>query len=411
MIILLFTIIIGACFFCKYKREMKKRETEIANMTRIVKKIIVQKQIDIDQNFQDIVNMPVVSIQNSRCGQVRNGMVSAGEYEMPLDERWEYPRKNLRIMHTLGEGEFGQVAQAEASNILGEGSGTTIVAVKMLKDNSTDSDMIDLVSEMEILKLLGNHPNVLRLLGCCSQGGTLFVITEFARNGNLKNFLQKHRNQSTKLTESTLLAYARQIAQGMSYLTVMKCVHRDLAARNILVTAEQTMKIADFGLARNVANSEYYRKTTEGRLPIKWMAPEALFDNKYSTKSDIWSYGVLLWEIVTLGDNPYPSIKSMAAMIRFLNENRRLEKPLNTSTDVYNLMQDCWKYEPRQRPNFLTIVEHITDLLENREVVSEFNSESSDESELKSVISTTEPTELDELITNHSTKENEYLIS
>ncbi|XP_065219850.1 fibroblast growth factor receptor homolog 1-like [Planococcus citri] len=316
-------------------------------------------------------------------------MVSVGEYEMSLDERWEYPRKNLRIMNTLGEGEFGKVVQAEAINISVHGSGITIVAVKMLKDNHSDSDMIDLVSEMEVLKLLGNHPNILRLLGCCSQGGPLLVITELAHNGNLKNFLQKHRHQSIKPTEITLLTYARQIAQGMTHLTAMKCIHRDLAARNILVTTDHTMKIADFGLARNVINSEYYKKTTAGRLPIKWMAPEALLHNKYSIRSDVWSYGVLLWEIVTFGENPYPSIKSFAGVIQVIIQNRRLEKPLNTSADVYNLMLDCWKYEPKQRPNFSTIVERITELLGNVDVDNESDySEYSDQSyELRSLIS------------------------
>ncbi|XP_065203142.1 fibroblast growth factor receptor 2-like [Planococcus citri] len=407
IIMLLFLIIIiGTVFFCKYKRQMEKRTREMANMTQLVKKIVVQKQIDIDEDLKDIMNMPVVSIQRLMSGEVRSGMVSDGEYEMSLDERWEYPRKNLRTIKTLGEGEFGQVVQAEASNISGQGNGTTIVAVKMLKDNHTDSDMIDLVSEMEVLKVLGNHPNILQLLGCCSQGGPLLLITEYADNGNLKQFLQRH-HQSTELSEINLLAYAQQIANGMAHLASMKCIHRDLAARNILVTADYMMKIADFGLTRNVKNSEYYKKTTEGRLPVKWMAPETLFDNKYSIKSDVWSYGVLLWEIMTHGDNPYPSVKTLLGMLRVLNENRRLEKPPNASTDVYNLMLDCWKYEPGQRPNFLTIVERITELLTNAEVVNE----SSDESDLQSTISTTTPTVLDKLITNCSHKENEYLLS
>ncbi|XP_065203167.1 fibroblast growth factor receptor homolog 1-like isoform X2 [Planococcus citri] len=407
IIMLLFCIIIGTCFFCKYKREMEKRKREIANMTRLVKKIVVQKQIDTNGGFQDIMSMPVVSIQHLISGKDGRGLVSDGEYEMSLDERWEYPRKSLRIIKPLGEGEFGQVVQAEASNILGQENGTTIVAVKMLKDNHTDSDMIDLVSEMEVLKVLGNHPNILQLLGCCSQGGPLILITEYADNGNLKHFLERHHRQSTDLAEITLLIYARQIANGMTYLASMKCIHRDLAARNILVTADYTMKIADFGLTRNVSNSEYYKKTTDGRLPIKWMAPETLFDNKYSIKSDVWSYGVLLWEIMTHGENPYPSVKTHLGMLRVLNENRRLEKPPNASTDVYNLMLDCWKYEPGKRPNFLTIVERITELLPNVEVVNE----SSDESDLKSTTSTTNPTELDKLITNCSHKENEYLSS
>ncbi|XP_065218833.1 fibroblast growth factor receptor 3-like [Planococcus citri] len=302
-------------------------------MTQLVKKIVVKKQINIDEDFPDVLNMPVVSIERLKSGIVKNGMVSVGEYQMSLDEQWEYPRQNLRLGETLGEGEFGKVVQAEARDIWKHGNGVT-VAVKMLKDDHLDSDMIDLVSEMELMKLLGSHQNILRLLGCCSQGGPLLVITEYAQNGNLKNFLRKHLHHSSKIEESTLLTYARQIAQGMVYLSSIKCIHRDLAARNILVTAQYTMKIADFGLARDVRQTEYYKKTSNGRLPIKWMAPEALFHNKYTTQSDVWSFGILLWEIITLGDNPYPSIEDLAGLRNALKQNYRMEKPPNASTSV-----------------------------------------------------------------------------
>ncbi|XP_065217298.1 fibroblast growth factor receptor homolog 1-like [Planococcus citri] len=379
---------------CKYKKEMRQKDTRIAEMTQLVKRIVVKKQINIDGDFPDVLNMPVVSIERLKSGIVKNGMVSVGEYEMSLDEHWEYPRQNLRLGKTLGEGEFGKVVQAEAKDIWKRGNDLVTVAVKMLKDDHLDSDMIDLVSEMELMKLLGSHQHILRLLGCCSQGGPLLVITEYARNGNLKNFLQKHLQHSTKIEESTLLTYARQIAQGMVYLSSIKCIHRDLAARNILVTAQYTMKIADFGLARDVRQTEYYKKTSNGRLPIKWMAPEALFHNKYTTKSDVWSYGILLWEIVTLGDNPYPSIEDFAGLRNALKQNYRMEKPPNASTNVYNLMLNCWSFEPEDRPNFLVIVERLEELLTDTKVVDGFYPpENSDEFDSRSVISTTESSE------------------
>ncbi|XP_065217235.1 fibroblast growth factor receptor 2-like [Planococcus citri] len=343
--------------------------------------------------------MPIVSIQCLESGRVTRGrgMISECEYEMSLDERWEYPRQNLRIGKILGEGEFGQVFQAQATNISGRENEIVIVAVKMLKDDHNDTDMMDLVSEMEIMKLLGNHPNILRLIGCCSQRGPLYVITEYAQNGNLKNFLRKYLNeQSIKPSETTLISYAHQIAQGMDYLASLKCIHRDLAARNILVTADYTMKIADFGLARNIRNTEYYKKTSDGRLPIKWMAPEALFHNKYTTQSDVWSFGILLWEIVTLGGNPYPSINNFAGLHHALSQNYRMEKPPKTSTAVYDLMLDCWKYEPEHRPNFSTIVKRLTELLKNYEVVDQsMDAENPDEFESKSAISTTESSDVE----------------
>ncbi|XP_065220782.1 fibroblast growth factor receptor 2-like [Planococcus citri] len=302
-------------------------------------------------------------------------MVSVGEYEMSLDEHWEYPRQNLRLGDTLGEGEFGKVVQAEAKDIWKHGNDLVTVAVKMLKDDHLDSDMIDLVSEMELMKLLGTHQNILRLLGCCSQGGPLLVITEYARNGNLKNFLRKYLHHSIKIEENTLLTYARQIAQGMVYLSSIKCIHRDLAARNILVTAQYTMKIADFGLARDVKHTEYYKKTSKGRLPIKWMAPEALFHNRYTTQSDVWSFGVLLWEIITLGDDPYPSIEDLAGLRNALKQNYRMEKPANASTNVYNLMMDCWSFKPEDRPNFLSVVERLKELVTDARPKSTFKNE------------------------------------
>ncbi|XP_065218419.1 fibroblast growth factor receptor 2-like [Planococcus citri] len=391
--ILIIAAICGVFLSCKYKKEMRQKDTKIAEMSQLVKRIVVKKGFNIDEDFPDALNMPVVIIERLKSGKVKNGMVSVGEYEMSLDERWEYPRQNLHLGETLGEGEFGQVVRAEARNIWGHGSGTVTVAVKMLKDDHLDSDMIDLVSEMELMKLLGSHQNILRLLGCCSQGGPLLVITEYARNGNLKNFLRKHHQHSIEIGESTLLTYAHQIAQGMVYLSSIKCIHRDLAARNILVTSEYTMKIADFGLARDVRHTEYYKKTSKGRLPIKWMAPEALFHNKYTMQSDVWSYGILLWEIITLGGNPYPSIDDQAGLHHALKHNYRMEKPANASTNVYNLMMDCWSFEPEDRPNFLSIVERLKELLADTrpEVVDgSYHSEKSDESDSQSVISTTE---------------------
>ncbi|XP_065217755.1 fibroblast growth factor receptor homolog 1-like isoform X1 [Planococcus citri] len=400
MTILIVTIIIaiisGAFFFWLNKREMRKTVTEIAEMTQQMKKVVVERQMNVYEGSPNALNMPVISIQYLKPSQVKGGVFSDGEYEMPIDKRWEYPRENLQLGDTLGEGEFGKVLEAQARDISRQGDETiTTVAVKMLKDDHNDTDMIDLVSEMELMKLIGNHPHVLQLLGCCSERGPFFVITEYAENGNLKTFLRKYLQQSTKPSETTLISYAHQIAQGMDYLASLKCIHRDLAARNILVTGDYTMKIADFGLARNIRNTEYYKKTSDGRLPIKWMAPEALFHNKYTTQSDVWSFGILLWEIVTLGGNPYPSINNFTALHHALHQNYRMEKPPNTSTQVYNLMLDCWKSEPEDRPNFSTIAEHLLELLAYTEVIDESkHSENSNECEsVPNVIYSTESDE------------------
>ncbi|XP_065224644.1 fibroblast growth factor receptor 3-like isoform X2 [Planococcus citri] len=305
-------------------------------------------------------------------------MATAVEYLLPLDEKWEFPRGNLTLGKHLGEGEFGTVVQGEAIGILEENV-TTTVAVKMLKDSHSDPDMVDLVKEMEILKLIGAHENVLRLLGCCTQNGPLLIITEFAQYGSLLHFLRKrhyfiYKNTSEILAEQALLSFALQVARGMEYLASKKCIHRDLAARNILVSHDFVLKIADFGLARNIQNKDYYKKKTKGRLPVKWMAPEALSHLLFTTKSDVWSYGILLWEILTLGGVPYPAFTDMNKLIKDLKSGYRLEQPPNCSSKTYNLMLECWHYLPEERPNFSSIAQELCEMLPS-EVLDQHASE------------------------------------
>ncbi|XP_065218061.1 fibroblast growth factor receptor homolog 1-like [Planococcus citri] len=292
------------------------------------------------------------------------------EFYLPLDTEWEFPREKLVLGRFLGEGEFGRVVESEASGIIDDNI-TTTVAVKMLKVKHSDADMINLVSELEIMKLIGMHPNVLRLLGCCTQNGPLLIITEYAVHGNLLSFLHKHvasenfETVPSELSQRTLVTFGLQVAQGMEYLSSMKCVHRDLAARNILVSDNQILKIADFGLARDIKNKDYYRKKSGGRLPVKWMAPEALLRRLYTVQSDVWSYGILLWEIMTLGGSPYPTFTDMKKLLRDIHSGYRMEKPPDCSMEMYSIMRHCWNYLPTDRPSFSMIVENLEEILQN----------------------------------------------
>ncbi|XP_065209654.1 fibroblast growth factor receptor homolog 1-like [Planococcus citri] len=242
----------------------------------------------------------------------------------------------------------------------------------MLKNSHTDADMVNLVTEMQLMKIIGRHENVLRLLGCCTIDGPTLLIIEYSSHGNLLDFLQKNHHPTTAqkvtqndLSEEVLITFALQIAKGMEYLASIRFVHRDLAARNILVFDNHVVKIADFGLTRDVRQVDYYKLKTGGKLPVKWMAPEALTDRRHTSKSDVWSYGVLLWEIMTLGDEPYPLYNDAEKLMEDIESGYRLKKPANCSINMYSLMYKCWNYLPEDRPQFTNIIKGLDAVLMN----------------------------------------------
>ncbi|XP_029025018.1 fibroblast growth factor receptor 1b [Betta splendens] len=293
------------------------------------------------------------------------------QYELPYDPVWELPRDRLTLGKPLGEGCFGQVVLAEAVGVdRNKPTAVTQVAVKMLKADAAEKDLSDLISEMEMMKTIGKHKNIINLLGACTQDGPLYVVVEYASQGNLREYLRARRPAGLDYCSSLrqpppegvsakqLVSAAYQVARGMAYLASKKCVHRDLAARNVLVTDHDVMKIADFGLARDVHFMDYYKKTTNGRLPVKWMAPEALFDRISTHQSDVWSFGVLLWEIFTLGGSPYPGVP-VEELFKLLKEGHRMEKPSACTQQLYLMMRDCWKAVPSQRPTFQQLVDDL----------------------------------------------------
>ncbi|XP_043924903.1 fibroblast growth factor receptor 1 isoform X2 [Protopterus annectens] len=302
-------------------------------------------------------------------------LTGVSEYELSEDPQWEFPRNKLILGKPLGEGCFGQVVMAEAIGLdKDKPNRVTKVAVKMLKPDATDKDLSDLISEMMMMKMIGKHKNIINLLGACTQDGPLYVIVEYAAKGNLREFLRARRPPGMEycynpghipdeqLSFKDLVSFAYQVARGMEYLASKKCIHRDLAARNVLVTEDNVMKIADFGLARDIHQIDYYKKTTNGRLPVKWMAPEALFDRIYTHQSDVWSFGVLLWEIFTLGGSPYPGVP-VEELFKLLKEGHRMEKPSGCTNELYMMIRDCWHAVPSQRPTFKQLVEDLDRIL------------------------------------------------
>uniref|UniRef100_A0A4W3HZI0 Fibroblast growth factor receptor n=1 Tax=Callorhinchus milii TaxID=7868 RepID=A0A4W3HZI0_CALMI len=348
-------------------------------------KFPLKRQVSLESNSSMNSNTPLVRI--TRLSSSDSPMLAnVSELELPADPKWEFQRSRLLNTHLncfdiltlgkpLGEGCFGQVVMAEAIGIEREKPNKPItVAVKMLKDDATDKDLSDLVSEMEMMKMIGKHKNIINLLGACTQDGALYVIVEYASKGNLREYLKARRPPGMdysfhtckipdeQLTFKDLVSCAYQVSRGMEYLASQKCIHRDLAARNVLVTDDNVMKIADFGLARDVHNIDYYKKTTNGRLPVKWMAPEALFDRVYTHQSDVWSFGVMLWETFTLGGSPYPGIP-VEELFKLLKEGHRMDKPANCTHELYMIMRECWHAIPSQRPTFKQLVEDLDRVL------------------------------------------------
>ncbi|XP_014857036.1 PREDICTED: vascular endothelial growth factor receptor kdr-like isoform X1 [Poecilia mexicana] len=356
--------------------------------------------------------------------------------EYPLDEqndllqydssKWEFPRDRLRLGKTLGHGAFGKVVEASAFGI-DKLSTCKTVAVKMLKGGATSNERKALMSELKILIHIGNHLNVVNLLGACTKpGGPLMMIVEFCKYGNLSNYLRskrddflvykrqdgkvvsaasgcelselmKRRLESVASTGSSassgfnedksycdseeeeeepedlykrvltledLICYSFQVAKGMEFLASRKCIHRDLAARNILLSENNVVKICDFGLARDIYKDPDYVRKGDARLPLKWMSPEAIFDKIYTTQSDVWSFGVLMWEIFSLGASPYPGVQIDEEFCCRLKDGTRMRAPDYAPSEIYQTMLDCWQGEPQQRPTFTELVERLGDLLQ-----------------------------------------------
>uniref|UniRef100_A0A673CB47 Fibroblast growth factor receptor n=1 Tax=Sphaeramia orbicularis TaxID=375764 RepID=A0A673CB47_9TELE len=369
--VLFIIVMVAITIIVKIRTSSKKSDfnSELA-VHKLAKRIPLRRQVSVDSSTS--IHSGVMLVRPSRLSSSGSPMLSGvSEYELPQDPRWELPRDRLVLGKPLGEGCFGQVVMGEALGLDKEKPNcVTKVAVKMLKSDATEKDLSDLISEMEMMKIIGKHKNIINLLGACTQDGPLYVIVEYASKGNLREYLRARRPPGMEycynpdqvpvenMSIKDLVSCAYQVARGMEYLASKKCIHRDLAARNVLVTEDNVMKIADFGLARDIHHIDYYKKTTNGRLPVKWMAPEALFDRIYTHQSDVWSFGVLLWEIFTLGGSPYPGVP-VEELFKLLKEGHRMDKPSTCTHELYLMMRDCWHAVPSQRPTFKQLVEDL----------------------------------------------------
>ncbi|XP_040821243.1 proto-oncogene tyrosine-protein kinase ROS isoform X2 [Ochotona curzoniae] len=277
-----------------------------------------------------------------------------------------FPREKLTLRVLLGSGAFGEVYEGTAVDILGIGSGEIKVAVKTLKKGSTDQEKIEFLKEAHLMSKF-NHPNILKQLGVCLLNEPQYIILELMEGGDLLTYLRKARMTTFHgplLTLVDLTDVCVDVSKGCVYLEQLHFIHRDLAARNCLVSVKdytspsRIVKIGDFGLARDIYKNDYYRKRGEGLLPVRWMAPESLMDGIFTTESDVWSFGILIWEILTLGHQPYPAHSNLD-VLNYVQTGGRLEPPRNCPDDLWNLMSQCWAQEPDQRPSFHKIQDQL----------------------------------------------------
>ncbi|KAG7198161.1 hypothetical protein KM043_005580 [Ampulex compressa] len=275
-----------------------------------------------------------------------------------VPDEWEMPRENIVIGNSLGNGSFGMVYEGIVMDV-GKGKPKVRCAVKTVNSTATDRERVEFLNEASVMKAFNTH-HVVRLLGVVSKVQPTLVVMELMVNGDLKRYLRSHRPDTCEdftkepPTLKRILQMAIEIADGMAYLAAKKFVHRDLAARNCMVAEDLTVKIGDFGMTRDIYETDYYRKGTKGLLPVRWMAPESLKDGVFTSFSDVWSYGVVLWEMVTLASQPYQGL-SNEQILRYVIEGGVMERPENCPDSLYNLMRRTWSYKATKRPTFIDI--------------------------------------------------------
>ncbi|KAG9468727.1 inactive tyrosine-protein kinase 7 [Eleutherodactylus coqui] len=338
-------IVLGLMFYCKNRRKAKrlgKNEGEEPEMECLNGGATLQNGQTTAEIQEEV---PLTTLGNKR---------------MSSGDKISFPRSNLHPITTLGRGEFGEVFLAKAQGI-DSGSKDAVVMVKALQTRDEQLQM-DFRRELDMFTKL-NHNNVVRLLGHCREAEPHYTILEYVDLGDLKQFLRISKSKDEKmkpLSSKQKVALCSQVALGMEHLSNHRFVHKDLAARNCLVSAQRVVKVSALGLNKDVYNSEYYH-LRQAWVPLRWMPPEAVQDDDFSTKSDVWSFGVLMWEVFTLGEIPYTDMADDEVLAGLQGGSLKLSAPENCSSRYYKLMQRCWASSPKDRPSFSNIANMLGD--------------------------------------------------
>ncbi|KAG7200756.1 hypothetical protein KM043_001302 [Ampulex compressa] len=375
-------VIILICYCCCYRSKKSRRQMNHLPSNKMLTGIQCDKNI-YDGRRSTTQPMEMSSLLagpgNTTPG---TGTLSSGSSRTSNNRVPQFSTNNVVLLQELGEGAFGKVYKGELQT--GNKCEAPIyVAVKTLKENASPKTQSDFKREVDLMTDL-RHPNIICLLGVILKGEPMCMLFEYMTQGDLHEFLICHsprsdvplNNGSGKILEQPeFLHIALQIASGMEYLASHHYVHRDLAARNCLVGDNLTVKISDFGLSRDIYSSDYYRVQSKSLLPVRWMPPESILYGKFTTESDVWSFGVVLWEIYSYGLQPYYGYNNQE-VIDMIRSRQLLPCPEDCPTMIYSLMIECWHEVANRRPQFPEIHHRLHNWYINQTYLSDFCNES-----------------------------------
>uniref|UniRef100_A0AAZ3Q7R5 Protein tyrosine kinase 7 (inactive) n=1 Tax=Oncorhynchus tshawytscha TaxID=74940 RepID=A0AAZ3Q7R5_ONCTS len=356
-------IVLGLMFYCKKRRNAKRLkgpEGEEAE-TEHLNGGTVQTNGQATAEIQEEVALTNMGTTASSSSNKRHSSHDKGHY----------PRANLTTITTLGKGEFGEVFLAKAKGIMsagGRGSEDedeeeTVVLVKSLQTRD-ETLHLEFRREVEMFGKLG-HPNLVCLLGMCREAEPHYLILEYAELGDLKQYLKMSKNEekpkSHHLSTKQKVGVCLQVARGMEHLSNQRFVHKDLATRNCLISAKRQVKVSALGLSKDVYNDEYYHYR-QAWIPLRWLPSEAVFEDDYSTKTDVWSFGVLMWEVFSLGELPHAALDHDKVLEELREGRGKLPLPQGCPSRVYKLMTRCWAPSPKDRSCFSDIVSALGEL-------------------------------------------------
>ncbi|XP_027030761.2 inactive tyrosine-protein kinase 7 isoform X1 [Tachysurus fulvidraco] len=346
--------VLGLMFYCKKRRNAKR----------------LQKGQDGEEPEMECLNGGAMQHNGQTTAEIQEEValtnletVSTAEKQHSNTDKFHFPRADLQTITTLGKGEFGEVFLAKARGIE-ESEEQTVVLVKSLlsRDELSQAEFrrqVDMFSKL-------NHTNVVRILGLCKDTEPLYMILEYIDLGDLKQFLRISKSKDEKvkpqpISTKTKVSICAQVAAGMEHLSNHHFVHKDLAARNCLISGERHVKVSALGLSKDVYNSEYYQHR-QSLIPLRWLPAESVFENDYSTKSDVWAFGVLMWEVFSHGEMPYATLSHEDILEGLQAGTLKLSAPEACPSKVYKLMSRCWDPSPKERPSFSELIQALGEI-------------------------------------------------